>query len=307
MTRSARSSANSYADQFKPAILLGTPTLEQWSGFFYAELLQEQYQSGKQLMMRLGREVSSDPDLCNVSRLVTPVPDFVPNFRQVEISGKKGCQALCVDSGVNQIGVFIYLTRMVDAGGGSVEFHINLKYLPFAMLADLVVGKSKSGLIELKLPDTDIVKLNVTLRPSPALEPEFRTFKTEVLIENLTADDQQLIENGLNFEAANQCAQIGYQLFRASGAWPTAGNAAAMAVDTQSPQQDPPGQPAQKAVLVASATSLGAMSLAFGAWRINPRYGMLGTFFIAAGNAAVMWMDIFRYPPVRPPQPPRND
>ena len=39
--------------------------------------------------------------------------------------------------------------------------------------------------LEIRLPDTDIVKLNVTLRASSALEPTYRTHKTEVCFDNL--------------------------------------------------------------------------------------------------------------------------
>ena len=301
MTRSSKTSAITYADQFKPALQLGSPALPQWADFFYAELLQEKYDSGGQLMLRHGREPSSDPELSGVTRLMTPVPDFAPVFREVEISGKKGYSAICADGGVNRLGVFVYLTKCVDVGGGSREFHINQKFLPFAMLSDLVVGRTKAGLLELKLPDTDIVKLNVTLRPSPAREPEFRTYRTEVLIENLPAAEQQQIENSLNFEAASIAAFIGYQQIRAAGNWPSR-PAAEMA--EQPPQ--PPQQPPRKMVLVASATSLGALSLAFGALRRNPRYGMLGSFFIAAGHATSLWMDIYQRPQ-QPPRPPRTD
>ena len=304
MTRSSKTSAITYADQFKPALQLGSPTLPQWTDFFYAELLQEKYDSGGQLMLRLGREPSSDPDLSGVTRLITPVPDFAPVFREVEISGKKGYSAICADGGVNRIGVFVYLTKSVDVGGGSQEFHVNQKFLPFAMLSDLVVGRTKAGLLELKLPDTDIIKLNVTLRPSPAGEPEFRTYKTEVLIENLPAAEQQQIENALNFEAASVAGFIGSQVVRAAGSWPSGAVAELGEHPPQPPQ--PPQQPPRKTVLVASATSLGALSLAFGALRRNPRYGMLGSFFIAAGHATSLWMDIYN-PPPRPPQPPRNN
>ena len=120
-------------------------------------------------------------------------------------------------------------------------------------------------------------------------------------VENLPAAEQQQIENSLNFEAASIAAFIGYQQIRAAGSWPS-GAAAGMA---EQPQQ-PPQQPPHKMMLVASATSLGALSLAFGALRRNPRYGMLGSFFIAAGHATSLWMDIYRLPP-QPPRPPRND
>lgn len=215
MAKQPKSNANEYSNQFKPAINLGAPGLEDWSRGFYALQLQEKVDGNGEHYLRLGRGVSDDPALNSVFQLQTMISGFAPNYRQVEVSGKKGYSALCFEGGANQLGVFVYLFRNATQGADSSELHINIRYLPYVMLTDLIVGTAKSGLLEIKLPDVDIAKLNVTLRLSALQEPEYRTFKSEVLFENLPTSAQEEIENSLNFRAASVAAFIGYQILGA--------------------------------------------------------------------------------------------
>ncbi len=294
MAKPAKSSAADYSNQFKPAIQLGSPTLAQWAEGFYAQQLQEKVDASGEHFLRMGRGVSTDPGLNTVVQLQTAVPGFTPNYREVEVTGKKGYTALCFEGGNNQLGVFVYLTRSVDVGSGGAEIHINTRYLPYAMLTDLIVGTGKTGLLEIRLPEADIAKLNVTLRFSGLHEPEFRTFKTEVLFENLPTSAQQAIENNLNFQAASVAAVIAAQIQSPQGQ--TGGLGAANALDIS---------PVTKAFGVAVVVTLGAVVNVINAIVQENAVGGVGAGLAGAGAVYLVWTrwsDIYDQAQVVQPQ-----
>ncbi|MCX8508030.1 MAG: hypothetical protein ORN49_03980 [Rhodobacteraceae bacterium] len=302
MAKPMKSSAADYSNQFKPAIQLGAPTLTQWADGFYALQLQDKVDANGDHYLRLGRGASSDPALNSVIQLQTAVPGFTPNYREVEVTGKKGYTALCFEGGTNQLGVFVYLMRSADVGSGATEIHINTRYMPYVMLTDLVVGTTKGGLLEIKLPDADIAKLNVTLRLSPLQEPEFRTFKTEVLFENLPASAQQEIESKLNFQAASIAAFVGYQILGAQGqVSPVSGLGAANGLDLS---------PTTKAFGVAVLVTVGAVVNVVNAIVQKNPIGGVGAGLAGAGSVYLAWVrfaDIRNQaqavqPQVQPPQ-----
>jgi hypothetical protein len=217
MAKAMKTNAADYSNQFKPALHLGAMTLAQLGEMAYAVPFQDRIDPTGEHFLRLGRGLSTDPGLAGVIQLITPVPGFTPLARTVEVTGKKDYTAICIEGGMNQLGVFLYMMRSADAGGGARVVHINTRFLPFAMLSDLVVGTTKDGLLELRLPDADIAKLNVTLRITPLQEPEYRTFKTELIFENLPTAQQQEIESRLNFQAASVAAFLGFQLLASQG------------------------------------------------------------------------------------------
>jgi len=299
MTRRNSNTTPDYSAQFKPAVQLGRPTLDQWSESFFATKMQEQYDDSGEHFLRLGRGVSNAPGLSAVTQLTTPLPSFVPNFREVEVLGKKNYTALCVDGGANQLGVCVYLLQTVDTGGGNAETHINLRYMPFAMLTDLVVATTTAGLLEINLPTTDIAKLNVTLRASPAGEPEFRTFKTEVVFENLPLATQQQIETQLNFQSASIAAFNAFQILSSEGQWPPAVKRA-----TAGNLQVPPWASMVKKVIVATLVTIGSVVGVVGAATENHVVSVVGLGIGGAGIITNYWLNlgIPDFPPARPAQ-----
>lgn len=308
MARTNKGSAADYSNQFKPAIQLGAPTLDQWSNNFYALARQDKVDASGEHMLRLGRGLSDDPSFNNVIQLRTPVSGFAPNFRQVEVTGKKGYAAYCVEGGSDQLGVFVYLLRTVAAGGGLSETQINLRYLPYAMLSDLVQPSPKGGMMEIKLPEVDIAKLNVTLCASPLKEPEFRTFKTEVVFENLPLGVQQDIENRLNFQAAQIAGFVGYQALLEQGQWPPAVSATAGVGAVEISQQT-------KALAVAVIVTIGAVLNVVNNAVQGNGLGGVGAGLAGAGAMLGAWMryaDLraqavpvvlpIQQPPQQPPQ-----
>ncbi len=288
MAKPVKPSAADYSNQFKPALQLGSPSLAEWTEGFYARLLQEKVDAAGEHYLRLGRGVASDPTLNRVIQLQTAVPGFTPNCRDVEVTGKKGYTALCYEGGANQQGLFVYLLRSIDVGGNASEVYINVRYLPYAILTDLVVGTAKGGLLEIRLPETDIAKLNVTMRLSALQEPEFRTFKTEVIFENLPTAAQQEIESQLNFQAASVSAYLGYQILSAQGQLTAAtGHGAASAVELS---------PTTKAFAVAVLVTAGAVVNVVNAIVQRNPVGGVGAGLAGAGAVYLAW---FRFADIR--------
>ncbi len=287
-----------YSDQFKPAIQLGTPTTDQWADFFYATLLQDTVIEGEHLL-RLGRGTSTEPGFNDIIQLKTPVANFAPNFREVQVTGKKGYNAICVEGGPETLGVFVYLTQTV-VSGSDTEVHINSRYLPYAKLTDLVVPTAKDGPLELRLPNTGIAKLNVTLRHSPAGEPIFRTFKTEALFDDLTPAVIQFIENQLNFQSASISAYIGYQTLCANGQWPPS-NASDEDVGL------PTLTPLARAVLAGVLVTAGTVTKVYGMTTDNSVAEAVGEGLLGAVVVLEAWQNIaglWAAPAAAPPPPP---
>ncbi|WP_141137879.1 hypothetical protein [Actibacterium lipolyticum] len=235
--------------------------------------------------LRLGRGQSDDPSLGTIVQLQTPISGFTPNFREVEVVGKKGFKALCAEGGANQLGVFVYLVQTVDAGGGKSETYVNSRYMPYAMLTDLITATSATGLLQIRIPDTDVVKLNVTLRASPTGEPEFRTHKTEVKFENLPVATQQQIEAQLNFQSASISAFTAYQVLSTLGLW--SANVADLGADV------PDWAPTAKKVVVATLVTIGSVVLVFGEASEDHATIVVGGGLVAAGLVTNYWVNVW--------------
>jgi hypothetical protein len=173
--------------------------------------------------------------------------------------------------------------------------------MPFAMLTDLVVATTKDGLLEISLPTNDIAKLNVTLRASPAGEPEFRTYKTEVVFGNLPITTQQQIETQLNFQSASIAAFTGFQILAAEGQWPPKVSRPAPGVSNVGV---PPWVSTTKRVLVATLVSVGSVVGVVGAATENHVVQVVGLGIGGAGIIANYWLNVWvpDWPPARPPQ-----
>ncbi|MEE9453005.1 MAG: hypothetical protein V3V13_01310 [Paracoccaceae bacterium] len=292
-----------YSNLYKPAIQLGNPDLNQWATFFYAQTMQERFVSGNsrssdEHLLRLGRGVSDDPTMSAIVQLKTPVAGFLPNFREVEIVGKKGYKALCVEGGANQQGVFVYLLQTLDTGNGITETHVNSRYMPFAILTDLVKGTTNTGKLEIQLPDIDLVKLNVTLCMTPAGEPEYRTHKTEVIFDNLPTAAQQTIENQLNFQSASVIAFNAFQILASVTAPSTEANA--MALDV--PNWAPTAKKSTVAVIVTIGTIVTIVGRAIG----DATTRDVGLGLAASGVVLNYWLSIW-VPDTLPAPPPQSD
>lgn len=305
MAKPMKNNPADYSNQFKPAIQLGAMSLAQLGDLAYAMPLQEKVDASGEHFLRLGRGLSTDPGLSAVTQLLTTVPGFAPKLRQVEVTGKKGYTAWCVEGGTNQLGVFVYLTRTADAGGNVSEFHINTRYLPYAMLTDLVVGTTKDGLLEIKLPEADIAKLNVTLRLSLLNEPVYRTYKTELLFENMPTAVQQTLESQLNLQTASVAAFLAFQVQKVTtrAAAPTGVSAAALADPVE----------VTKSLLLAIVVTSGAVLAVVNQGLAENPIGGVGAGLLGAGAVFTAWERFaraVRAPAPQPqpqPQPPHND
>lgn len=280
MGKSARRTDVDYSDQFKPAMILGAPTSELWANNFFATSFQESYdpQTGAH-SLRLGRTTTDTDTKSETTQMTTPVTGLQPFLREVVVIRKTDYQAICVEGGLNQLGVFVLMTKTVDAGGGLTEVHLNSRYMPFAQLTDLIVDVNGDGVLEIALPDKDIVKLNVTLRATISDEPEYRTFKTEVIVENLPDASRKDMENALNAQAAGIVAFLGAQN---AEAWPpTSGVTAAEFAISR----------ANKRRLAAALIVVGSVIGIVNEFYDHPILGSFGIGLTATTALVTMWFD----------------
>ena len=95
----------------------------------------------------------------------------------------------------------------------------------------------------------------MTLRATPANEPEFSTFKTEVLINGLSDAQAQEIANQLNFKSSSLISVLGSGILDAMGQWPMQSpDAATMAVGL------PQLQPRTKRIIALSLVVVGTVT-----------------------------------------------
>ncbi len=215
-----KSRTETVSQSFKPAVQLGHPDPAQWeTNFFTAQMPETRSNSGQHALLLAGA-----PDAGAVSQdmmlVTTPIAGFQPTFRQVEVVDKSKYTAFAVEGGINELGIFVLLLRVAKGKTGQLEAQINSRFLPFARLPELTTGVGESGLLKIELPRMGIAKLNVTIRATVANEPEFRTFKTEVLIDGLTDAHAQEIANQLNFKSSSLISVLGSGILDALGQWP---------------------------------------------------------------------------------------
>jgi hypothetical protein len=282
----SKSHKRDYSDQFKPAVQLGRPTLDDWSENFYAQQIQERFVEGEHYQ-RLCRTPSQDPELVTATQLRTPVPGYVPTFREVTLRERREQLALCIDNGPNHIGVFLYLLQPLDAGN-SIDARIQLVYMPFATLSDISSVPKKPGPLEVRLPDTDYALLDIMLRPSPTGEPEYRTTNTEVYFDEISEAQRTQIRSTLNFQAASIAAFGAYQLLNEIELWGamTTGDASlAVAV--------PPWASTAKKVTVATLVSIGAVVGVIGQAIDDNTTKVVGLGFAGAALITNYWLGVW--------------
>ncbi|MDJ0826701.1 MAG: hypothetical protein QNJ16_14465 [Rhodobacter sp.] len=251
----ARSKTEDFAESFKPAIQLGHPDPAQWeTNFFATQLPETRSKTGQHAVLLAGAPEADTPSQ-DVMLVATPVAGFQPTFRQVEVVDKSKYTAFAVEGGLTEPGVFVLLLQVGQAKDGQAEAYVNSRFVPFATLPELTKGTGQSGLLQIELPRSGIVKLNVTIRPTPAGEPEFRTFKTEVLIDGLSAAQAQEIANRLNFKSSSLISVLGAEILAAMDLWPLpTADIAEMAVGL------PQLQPRTKRIIALTLVAVGTVT-----------------------------------------------
>jgi hypothetical protein len=215
MASSKRKGTPGFSAQFKPAVVLSAMPLTEFSSTYYLTLAKETYTPSGTPVLHL----TDEPDLSDgnpVTNMITRYPLLKPSFREVQVSGKKPMQAALIEFDPGSYGIGVMMTQHVDG-----ETYVNIRYMPYARLAD-IVKPDKEGVLMAYLPETDIAKLNVTVIPSSTDEPLYSTHKVEVLFENATQAQVAQITKKLELAAAGIVAYLSKDLMTSVGMWPEA-------------------------------------------------------------------------------------
>lgn len=206
-------------NQFKPAVVLSAMPMTEFSSTYYLTLQKETYTSSGTPMVHL----TDDPDLSDgnpVTSMITRFPLLTPTLREVTVFGKKHMQAGLIEFDPGGYGIGVIMTQVVEG-----EIYVNVRFMPFAPLTDIVTP-DKDGTLIAYLPNTDIAKLNVTLKPSAAGEPIYRTHKVEVLFSNATEAQVSEITSQLELFSAGVIAHVTKDMLSTVAHWPPADLAA---------------------------------------------------------------------------------
>ena len=256
MSKSKKGS-NGFDSLMKPAFVRNAPNAVDWSDRFYMTAFNESYDSQGMAMVHTAPRAVGDEENA-VLQLQTPVSGFTPNFRQVEIAGKKDYTGFVIEAGHGVPGIFVYYTKPVGTVKGAAQAYVNLRFMPFATLASISDGTAKSGMMVIDLPKDDILKLNVTLEASVAGEPTFSTHKTEALFDGLSEDTIDGMMVQMNSMAANVVAVVGCQNLHLMGQWPPANASAEMEVECCGPTG--------KKILCTTLVAVGSLARIAAAW-----------------------------------------
>jgi hypothetical protein len=203
----------SFANDYKPALMLDAMPLAKFtSTLFFSSWLEGADPKGMPT-----RLMSDGPDetMSNTAHQVTTRwPDIKPIVRRVRVINHAEMASLLFEFDPGGYGLAVVMVMTV----GEVQY-FNVRFLPFSRLVD-VAQVNKDGVLEVMLPDIDIVKLNVTLSSSTLAEPLYRTHKTEATFANLDQAEEKAILSDLEFQAAPLLAKVAQQVLQSTGAWP---------------------------------------------------------------------------------------
>lgn len=203
---------------FTPALIFGSPTLEQWSQQFFLTEIQESFDTNGHVVRHTG-PMLDDPDRHMAQQLITPVADFEPLFRDVEILGGRSHQAILIEAETDSTGLALLTTEISDLGSGKAEVLVSAIALPLSKLSDVNAGISTMNQIQIRLPETGFVRLGLALRASSTGEPVFAVETANVAFDLLTADQKAAAIARLH-ALARQVAAVAAQGLMSQGAWP---------------------------------------------------------------------------------------
>ncbi|MEL6142432.1 MAG: hypothetical protein AAFU67_12515 [Bacteroidota bacterium] len=212
-SKKQKSSDGPYAESFKPAVVFGSPTVDQMLNQIYLKEIREYYTEEGYQMVYSSLTHDSQPNELEGQPLYlmeTSDSNITPYIRPVIVKGKEDYKnnSYVLENGANEQGVCVVLLKEVSDSG---EVYCNLRFLPYAYLQDLILD-SQSEVVKIDLPDTDIIKLNVTLKPSSTGETLYKTHKTEIIIESAPEEEIIKTKAALELEGAKFIANYADKL-----------------------------------------------------------------------------------------------
>lgn len=200
-SRNRNNNDGPYAMTFKPAKVLGYPTIDTLENDIYLSEQKEDYDSnGNQMFYENvhGTQQSNEVDLKSIYTLQTSDPDVNPTVRAVAVKSKSTySNCFLVEEKLNARGVYLVMLKEES----EAQVFCNVRMLPYDTVSDLI-SDTQGPIVEIVLPKKNIAKLNITLEASSTGEVLYRTHKTEVNFESLTEDQIIEIKRNLEFKAA---------------------------------------------------------------------------------------------------------
>ncbi len=293
MTRNGRSVSTGYAEQFKPAQMLGAQTLNEFANNSYLQERKEGYDAVGMPILYSSHS-PTEQDLNSLYRLDTLQSNVQPVIRPVEVSGKTDFQSFLIELQDSCTGLTLVMLQESD---GAV--FCNVRLLPLSTLEQLLnPTASKSGLLKIKLPTSNIIKLNITLKASNVGEVVYQTYKTEITLDDLSEDDRLKLKARLELNAAKSIAHYVSQMLTPTPPAQTGADLSAKSRQTQAAQTQLAHrlQVTSFSCVITSclktlvlgatlvATTAGAVLSGIGITTASPMFALSGTVLSALGG-----------------------
>lgn len=205
--------SNTYADQFKPALLFGIPRLSNITSNIYLSKNLEQYAGNNSHMAQVsstGKSNDKEGTSGFYYALETANPAVCPTVRPVSVIGKKEfTNCFLIEPALGATGITVLMFAESQANGIN-EIYCNLRVLPYSTFMEVLDSKqsTSTAVPGINIPKTDVIKLNVTLTPSDTGEALYRTNSCEVNLETTGENDKIALAREFEFELAKFVAQI---------------------------------------------------------------------------------------------------
>lgn len=204
MTRPTKTNGNSYADKFKPALLLGGLTLASAANNTYLVERRESYDAGGMPMLHLNTEATGGNA---VFYLDTLDPEIRPVLRNVEVVGETQYDAYLVE--LQQEGQGLTVLMLQDT---KEQVLCHACFMPLSTLDDVICGANAEGPMKIKLPASNLVRLSITMEASSTSEVLFKTHPPHIHLDGLTDDEKIHLTSKLEDSVAKEIAHYVAQL-----------------------------------------------------------------------------------------------
>ncbi|MEL6864872.1 MAG: hypothetical protein AAFP19_10645 [Bacteroidota bacterium] len=209
MANRQRNKDGDFARTFKPAKVLTATTIDQIVSQVYVRELKEDYDNQDNQMLYANQEAHESigvEGLKSIYILETASPLLKPNIRKVKVKRKEDYSqhSYLVEAESNTRGLTVVMLKEVPK---DKQIYCNIRVMPFSNIKDLL-AKSNEEVLEIELPRTNIIKLNITLTTSMTGEILYKTHKTEVMLENTTEAQVVYIKQNLEFTGARIVAHL---------------------------------------------------------------------------------------------------
>ncbi len=202
-----------FAEEFKPAIILGGPRLEEMDNNVFVELQNERFNDCRDRLLYMDGPSQLNDETRDVFTLVTKDPSVKPIVHLVEAADVKENydQAYVIEPENGATGIALVLLK--ETRNSHSEIYVNTYFLPFSTFSQIVVDPLSSP-IRVNVKQDARVKLQVTVRPSATGEATFKTHDTEVRLPQTSEDDIDKLKTKLQFETAKEITHFVSQLLK---------------------------------------------------------------------------------------------